>query len=94
MGGRKWTAEEDALLEEWVGNYTVAQMAKKLGRSAAAVNIRVCRLGLGGIRRNTEHLTQYTLCKTLGVDTRTLRRKWIIKGGLKSMRKGSLRLFK
>lgn len=94
MGGRRWTAEEDALLEEWAGKYNVAQMAKKLGRSAAAVNIRVCRLGLGGIRRNTEHLSERMLCLTLGIDTRTFRKKWIKKGGLKGMRKGSLRLFK
>ena len=93
MGGRKWTDEEIAKLEEWAGMFTVEQMAKKLGRSWNAVNLQIGRLGIPGIRRGTEHLSMRQLSIVVGIDSRTIYKKWVAKGGLKPMRKGSMVMF-
>jgi hypothetical protein len=50
---RPWTAEEDAELRRWLGDTTLQapgferRLATHLGRSLAAVSVRISRLGLG-----------------------------------------------
>ena len=43
MGGRLWTQEELDTLESMAGTYTVATIAKRLGRSFDATNIKLNR---------------------------------------------------
>lgn len=47
MGGRKWTAEEDAYLEaSWSGSEETAEIAEHLDRSLEAIRLRANSLGL------------------------------------------------
>lgn len=88
MGGRRWTPEELEVLEEMIGTYTVAVIAKKLGRSFNSVNIKLNRMGLTGFEKSTDLLTMNQVCLMLGVQSRTVKTKWKSKG-LQIMRKGN-----
>ena len=73
---KRWTEDELEKLEEWAGIYTVQQIADRLGRSFDAVNIKVGRTGIRGFEKNTEMLTLHQLCIMMGVDSRTVKKKW------------------
>ena len=88
MAGRRWTREELQTLEDMIGTYTVASIAKKLGRSFDAVNIKLNRMGLVGFEKSTDLLTMNQVCLMLGVQSRTVKKKWRDKG-LRIMRKGN-----
>lgn len=88
MAGRRWTQEELQTLEEMIDKYTVATIAKKLGRSFDSVNIKLNRMGLVGFERSTDLLTMNQVCLMLGVQSRTVKKKWQGKG-LRIMRKGN-----
>ena len=88
MSGRRWTQEELDQLERMSGTYTVATIAKKLGRSFDAVNIKLQRMGLSGFEKSTDLLTMNQMCLMLGVQSRTVKKKWKSKG-LRIMRKGN-----
>ena len=88
MAGRRWTQEELQTLEKMSGTYTVAVIAKRLGRSFDAVNIKLNRLGLAGFERSTDMLTMNQVCLLLGVQSRTVKKKWKDKG-LRIFRKGN-----
>lgn len=88
MAGRRWTQEELNTLESMIGTYTVATIAKKLGRSFDAVNIKLNRMGLVGFEKSTDLLTMNQVCLMLGVESRTVKKKWCNKG-LRIMRKGN-----
>lgn len=88
MAGRRWTREELQALEDMIGTYTVASIAKKLGRSFDAVNIKLNRMGLVGFEKSTDLLTMNQVCLMLGVQSRTVKKKWQDKG-LRIMRKGN-----
>ena len=65
--------------------YPLATVARKLNRSENAVFIKQQRLGIGGLRANTDMLTRNTLSRILGIENRTVQR-WE-RRGLKSVRK-------
>ena len=88
MGGRRWTREELNTLEEMIGTYTVATIAKKLGRSFDAVNIKLNRMGLVGFEQSTDRLILNQVCLMFGVQSRTVKKKWQSKG-LHIVRKGN-----
>ena len=88
MGGKRWTAEELQRLEDLSGNYPVATIARKLGRSFDATNIKLNRLGLNGFRQNTEHLTLHLTAEILGVEWRTIKDTWTGLG-LRIFRRGN-----
>ena len=50
MGGRRWTNDEIQTLEDMSGTYTVATIARRLGRSFDSVNLKMNRLGILGHR--------------------------------------------
>lgn len=87
MAGKRWTQEELETLEDMIDKYTVASIAKKLGRSFDAVNIKLNRIGLAGFERSTDLLTMNQVCLMMGVQSRTVKKKWKNKG-LHIMRKG------
>lgn len=80
MSGRRWTEEELTFLEENISSKTVAQIAKLLGRSFASVNIKLNRMGLYGFEKSTDLLTMNQLCIMMGVEHRTVIKKWKAKG--------------
>lgn len=88
MAGRRWTEEELQILESMSGAFTVAVIAKRLGRSFDAVNIKLNRIGLSGFERSTDLLTMNQVCLMLGVHSSTVKRKWKNKG-LRIVRKGN-----
>lgn len=88
MAGRRWTQEELETMESMIGTFTVASIAKKLGRSFDAVNIKLNRMGLVGFEKSTDLLTMNQVCLMLGVQSRTVKKKWCNKG-LRIMRKGN-----
>lgn len=88
MAGQAWTQEEMDYLENSIDTFTVATIAKKLGRSFDSVNLKLNRMGLSGFEKSTDLLTMNQLCLTLGVQSRTVKKKWVSKG-LRIMRKGN-----
>ena len=88
MAGRKWTQEELQTLEEMIGTFTVKRIAKQLGRSFDAVNIKLNRMGLEGFEKSTDMLTMRQVCLMLGVQSRVVKNKWQSKG-LHIMRRGN-----
>lgn len=83
-----WTAEEEEFLEEKIGTFTAAQIARRLGRSFSSVNMKLSRMGIGGFRQSTDMLTMNTLHEILGVEARTVKKKWAARG-LRIYRKGN-----
>lgn len=67
MGGRRWTQEELQILEDKIGTFTVETIARRLGRSFDAVNIKLNRMGLVGFEKSTDLLTLNQVCQMLGV---------------------------
>lgn len=88
MAGRPWSDEELEMLEDMAGTYTVATIAKRLGRSFAAVNIKMNRIGVCGFEKSTDLLTMNQLCIMFGLQSRTVKKKWR-NNGLRIMRKGN-----
>lgn len=88
MGGRRWTNDEIQTLEDMSGTYTVATIARRLGRSFDSVNLKMNRLGILGFGKSTDLLTMNQLCIMLGVEPRTVKKKWADKG-LRIFRKGN-----
>lgn len=88
MGGRRWTQEEMQILEESIGTFTVETIAKRLGRSFHSVNMKLSRMGLSGFAKSTDMLTMNQMCLMLGVEGRTVKKKWRNKG-LRIRRKGN-----
>ena len=87
MAGRRWTEEEMQLLEDLIGTYTVASIAKRLGRSFDSVNLKLIRMGLQGFEKSTDLLIKHQVCVMLGIHHRTFER-WK-ENGLHVMRKGN-----
>lgn len=88
MAGRRWTQEEIDYLENAIGTFTVQSIARKLGRSFDAVNLKLNRLGLSGFEKSTDMLILNQVSLILGVERKTLLNKWK-KNGLKIIRKGN-----
>lgn len=87
MGGKAWTEDEIIKLQDMAGTYTVATIAKKLGRSFNSVNCKIGRMGLSGFEKSTDFITMHQLCLMFGVESRTVKKKWKSKG-LRIMKKG------
>ena len=85
MGAPAWTAKEISALEEMTAKYPLPTVARKLNRSVSAVFLKQQRLGIGGLRQNSDMITRNTLSKILGVENRTIK-IWEAKG-LKSIKK-------
>lgn len=63
---RNWTKqEEEYLIENW-GTFSVATIAKNLGRTENAVVVRKCRLGLGAFLDNGDYITWNQLQIAIG----------------------------
>ena len=77
---RRWTEEEDRVLEEHLGIWTEEQIGRALGRSACAVKIRWKReLHLQAPSKHPAILTARNVARVLGVDEHKAS-SWVDKG--------------
>jgi predicted transcriptional regulator len=86
MPGKHWTMEEEDFLKEKVGTLSFPGLAKRLGRSVNAIEVRVRRLGIENTKLLSGKLTANELANALNVDSHAVYR-WIENHGLKSVRK-------
>lgn len=64
----KWTDEECDFLKENIGTYSMAYIAKSLGRTETAVLIKAKRLNLGCFKSNSDKITVADVCEILDID--------------------------
>lgn len=65
MGAKNWTLEEDAYLIEKYGELSIKTIAKNLGRTVDAINVRKVRLHLGSFLDAGDYITFSQLLCTL-----------------------------
>lgn len=82
----RYAAEELKTLREWVGNYPLGSIAKKLNRSTTSIEVKLTRLGLSNTKSESGLLTAGELAKIISVDRNTVM-GWILRHGLKSKKK-------
>ncbi|MED3865072.1 helix-turn-helix domain-containing protein [Priestia megaterium] len=75
---RRWTEQEDEYLINYYGSKSLECISRRLQRSMAALESRLNRLGVYGVRTYTGNITVYELAKCLKVDVHTIY-KWIQK---------------
>ncbi len=80
----RWTGAELDYLERHISRTSWAAMARKLGRSKLAVQIKAKRLGLRKLW--TEGLTKCQVARAFGIDDHRVR-KWIDYGWLNARRR-------
>lgn len=63
----KWTKEEEQYLQDNWGMFSVKTLAKNLGRSENAINVRKHKLGLGSFLENGDYITFNQLKTAIGI---------------------------
>lgn len=86
---RRWTEEEEFLLESLAGELPVQEIAKKLKRNRNAVEMKAFRMNLS-IQTETNNWSVTGLAKLLGINPSTVF-EWIAKGHLGSKKVGRKR---
>lgn len=87
-GGHKhphWTQDEEEYLQDRWGKASISVIAKKLGRSVAAVKCHATRLGLGGVLLSGDYITLSQLICAVTGSQKTYSYKpesWMKKRGL------------
>src|SRR3954447_14197599 len=84
MSGRRWTAEEDDVLEAMLGEHRSEAIARRLGVSETRVNNRISNLGLS--RRVEGAYSANELATVLGLEGNWIRRFLLGTGLLRSRR--------
>ena len=67
-----WSEEEEAALEAMIGQYSLEEIGRQLGRSAHAIKCRMTRRGMRPAIRQPGWITGYQIAKLLGVDSHKL----------------------
>lgn len=80
----KWTNEEIEYLFDKRGQYTLATIAGKLGRSVGAVKNKVTELGIGTMSDNSEYMGSGEAAEYLGISRRTLTEN-VVQGKIKAI---------
>jgi predicted DNA-binding transcriptional regulator AlpA len=75
---RRWTNQEDEYLLKYYGSKSLKHISKRLQRSIPALESRLNRLGVYGVRAYTGSITVYELASFLQIDVHTIY-KWIQK---------------
>ena len=65
--GKKWTEEEDNILQEMWGSYNIRNIAKALNRTTCGVQKRVAALGLGHALDNSSMIRFSDFLKEFGI---------------------------
>ena len=63
---KRWTLEEEELLQEYWGQMSIPSICKKLGRTRNAIMVRVQRLGLPPYLESGAYVTMNQLLLALG----------------------------
>ncbi|WP_409068886.1 hypothetical protein ACFLKC_14225 [Clostridium caseinilyticum] len=82
-----WTEAEEEYLQRRYGKTTLKRIAKKLGRSENAIEIKACRLGLSSALEATGELTAAEIANVFKIDAHVVVDKWIKDKGLKAQYK-------
>ncbi|APQ96963.1 hypothetical protein [Clostridium botulinum] len=82
-----WTEEEEEYLQSRYGKTTLKRIAKKLGRSENAIEIKAGRLGLSSALEATGELTAAELAEIFKIDSHVIVNRWIKNKGLKAQYK-------
>lgn len=85
--GQKWTAADDQYLFTHVGHVSINEIAKKMGRSCAAVNYRMHlhKLDREKVFARTNGMSTGMVAEALGVPFKTVQ-DWVGSGRLKTTR--------
>ncbi|WP_129703773.1 MarR family transcriptional regulator [Priestia megaterium] len=75
---RRWTGQEDEYLLKYYGSKSLEHISRRLQRSIPALESRLSRLGVYGVRAYTGNITVYELASCLQIDVHTIY-KWIQK---------------
>lgn len=78
-----WSMADVAYLEGAFGRVTDEKMAARLGRTVVGIRLKAKRLGL---RKKDAGYTATELARLMGVDSSTVSKSWIRRGGLRSRR--------
>lgn len=87
---KTWSPDDDDLLEDKWGNWTIKTLSERLGRTEKAILHRVSFLGLGSSLTHDECLTASEIARILNMNKSTIC-KWINKKGLKSVKKALIK---
>ncbi|AJD31692.1 hypothetical protein FDE98_16635 [Clostridium sporogenes] len=82
-----WSQEEEEYLQRRYGKTTLKRIAKKLGRSENAIEIKASRLGLSSALEATGELTAAEIAKVFKIDAHVVVDKWIKNKALKAQYK-------
>ncbi|MBY6871637.1 hypothetical protein HYH37_00215 [Clostridium botulinum] len=82
-----WTEEEEEYLQRRYGKTTLKRIAKKLGRSENAIEIKAGRLGISSALEATGELTASEIAKVFKIDAHVVVDKWIKNKELKAQYK-------
>ncbi|EQB3099703.1 helix-turn-helix domain-containing protein [Clostridium botulinum] len=82
-----WTQEEEEYLQRRYGKTTLKRIAKKLGRSETAVEIKAGRLGLSSALEATGELTAAEIANVFKIDAHVVVDRWIKDRELKAQYK-------
>ncbi len=74
---KRWTPEEESLLEEWAGTYTIRTIARRLSRKPVSVSLKLRRMQISGAVRGGN--TAASLAECFGVSDMTVA-SWIRRG--------------
>lgn len=94
MAREPWTQEEMDFIEQHVGKMAIPTLAKRLAeecgnvRTPTAVHVKLKKMGITNIRRETGRMTANELATLIGTDIKVVIR-WIRKGLLKSVRRAA-----
>lgn len=86
---KRWTQQEDDYLSDNWGIATFQKMAKRLNRSAQAIEFRGMKLGLGPTRDALGFINAGQLASSCNVDFHTVTDYWILKLGLKARKRAT-----
>lgn len=90
---KRWTQEEEELLEKLSENYTKKDIAKKLGRSASSVSCKRNQMGFGSLAENTDRWTFTQIAEAVGKDPASISKTWVA-NGLKYVKRAYFSLVK
>lgn len=79
MGSKRWTKEEEDYLLDKGCMLTIKTMAKKLGRTEKAIEVKMYKIGISIIKCNFYGMTVSELSRCCGHDRTTIN-KWFSKG--------------
>ena len=92
MAGKRWTPEEVEFLEHHVGMMMLPTLAKRISeefgndRTPIAVKVKLQKLGITNIRRETGRMTVHELANLIQKDYHQVKR-WIVNGYLKAVKR-------